>query len=377
MKKTFKPMLRTEKASQIFRKKTLGVNDALNIKHDSDEMENVQDYWSTAMSVIGNSTIESMDETVGTEQSDTLFNINNIRKSIKENNGEAIYKKSIEENKKESVIINDGTVISNNEAMMSSIIDAESFENRSNIHLSDISNDACLMKADTRVNLVELEKKLISQGKIEAPNLIKFSDLSSLTINKDASVEDNTQQNNHFLESTNDIKINNETDQNQAPSRFKNTNKINNETADNFEMDAQLASFDNMPSHSEVGNTSTSLISNKAKRSKIKNKNKKQPNFEVEAVHDYLDRKNDFVPLICSSEIETGCVNLVHLAFFNSFKSKNACSIYIKMGKIEMTKNGETQLLKRGDIVVVDKDDVYSCSCISKNGACLILTYSL
>ena len=95
MKKTFKPLIRVEKKFQTYRKKTLGVNDNLNIKHDSDELENLQEYWSTAMSVIGESTIETIDDTVATEQSDTLFNINNIRKSIRENNAETLYKKSI------------------------------------------------------------------------------------------------------------------------------------------------------------------------------------------------------------------------------------------------------------------------------------------
>jgi len=83
MKKTYKPISRTEQASQTFKRKTLNVGDALNVRHDDDNIENIDEYWNTAMSLIGNSTINSFNDTMVTEPSDTLFNIKEIRRSVK------------------------------------------------------------------------------------------------------------------------------------------------------------------------------------------------------------------------------------------------------------------------------------------------------
>ncbi len=105
MKKTYKPITRTEKASKIFKKKTLNVTDKFNIKHDEDDIENVDEYWETANSVIGNHTIDSIDGTELQEESDTLFDMKNIKRSI--NNG--INNKKQLKNKKKRLTLKPGS----------------------------------------------------------------------------------------------------------------------------------------------------------------------------------------------------------------------------------------------------------------------------
>lgn len=340
MKKTFKPLIRVEKAFQTYRKKTLGVNDNLNIKHDSDEMENLQEYWSTAMSVIGESTIETIDDTVATEQSDTLFNINNIRRSIRENNAEALYKKSINKSKKGDEIKTDYT--------------EEDTENLTNV-LEKPSDDS-----DSRVNLVELEKELVKEGKMEPTSIKNLSDLESFVVNPTNSNLVNLKVKNVSLKEVDSLKIEHLSEEKQNDRSYELFD-------DGFEMDPNAHEFN------EVSSEITLPVETKLKKSKTASEPVK---FEVSTVS-MLDGANTVIPLVCSRSIETGFINLKYLAYIDLYKSKNSFSLFVTKGKLEMVKNGEKKILKKGMMAVIEKGDVYSLACISENGACVVLSFSL
>jgi len=339
MKKTFKPLIRVEKAFQTYRKKTLGVNDNLNIKHDSDEMENLQEYWSTAMSVIGESTIETIDDTVATEQSDTLFNINNIRKSIRENNAEALYKKSINKSKKGDEAKTDYT--------------EENTENLSNVP-EKLSDDS-----DSRVNLVELEKELVKEGKMEPTSVKNLSDLESFVVNPTNSNLANLKDKSVSLKEIDSLKYEHLTEEKQNARSY--------EVFDGFEMEHNAHEFN------EVSSEISLPVEKKLKKSKTASET---AGFQVSTVS-MLDGANTVIPLVCSRSMETGFINLKHLAYIDLYKSKNSFSLFVTKGKLEMVKNGEKKILKKGMMAVIEKGDVYSLACISENGACVVLSFSL
>ena len=139
------------------------------------------------------------------------------------------------------------------------------------------------------------------------------------------------------------------------------------DTGDGFEMEPNVHEFN------EVSDEISLPIESKLKRSK---KASEPAGFEVSAVS-MLYGPNTVIPLVCSRSIETGFINLKHLAYIDSYKSKNSFSLFLTKGKLEMVNNGEKKILKKGMIAVIEKGDVYSLTCISENGACVVLSFSL
>lgn len=65
MRKTYRPIARAEQAAQVYRKCTLGLNGDLRVHQDPDELENIEEYWDTATNVIANHTLDSIDVAPG------------------------------------------------------------------------------------------------------------------------------------------------------------------------------------------------------------------------------------------------------------------------------------------------------------------------
>lgn len=96
MKKTYKPVGLQNKQAKTYRKKTLDPRAKLNIMRDADDLENIDDYWRTAESVLKDDTIEIGETSIhrsdcreypgdggdSSSQSDTLFDIRSIRESL-------------------------------------------------------------------------------------------------------------------------------------------------------------------------------------------------------------------------------------------------------------------------------------------------------
>lgn len=329
MKKTFHPLDRTKKASQIFKKKTLGVNDNLNIKHDSDDIENIGDYWDTAVSVIGNNTIDSIDDTIISEnnelrknkdndeanieqnesvfeQSDTLFNINDIRKSIKENNKpqtvtaeyskpnlikkvkpQKLYKTTVDSSKKIEY-----------EIPFNEIED-----------LKPKKKDIINLNKVKEFDILEIEKDLVQKGEMEAINRNEFIDYESIQLdNSVGSISD--------------------------------SNKIT---------------------------------------IKLPQRNKEfSPFFDVQNIQNFKN-PDIFHGVICSLSMETSIWKLSSNSFTEKYKTENTFSLFVLKGKIEMTVDSVTKILKRHDISIIEKNNSFSIRSLCKDGGTsdLLLTYLL
>ncbi|ELA41823.1 uncharacterized protein VICG_01175 [Vittaforma corneae ATCC 50505] len=382
MRKTYKPLARAEKASQMFRKKTLNVNDNLNIKHDDDDIENVDEYWSTAVSVIGNSTIDSIDNEKSIEPSDTLFNINTIRKSIQgegniqkirtsEELAEDLYRQSVDEGKilqkglAESSTENSGIESSNREshtgymkATIKKVVTSE--EDSSLIRLPDGKDNSAEANNFDGTN----SGYIISDGIDMDPGI--QNDTASM-IGQESEIKENS-MNRLGIETA--LKPDVKGDVNMALKSFKtiktSPKKKSSSTTRQKEVSQKV--------HSEVESTSS------FERTRIEahdpKKQKRSHIFEVENTVLNLN-KNTIAPLFCSISVDVATMTLDYLAYVDNYKTENAFSVYIIKGKIELTVNGQTKIAPKGSVSVVERDDVCSVNCISKNGAILLLTYAL
>lgn len=347
MRKTYKPLARVEKASQMFRKKTLNVNDDLNIKHDDDDIENVDDYWSTAMSVIGNSTIDSIDNGSVTEPSDTLFNINDIRKSIKTDEKITTKPQKVEELYRKSV-------------------------NKANIGL----------KKDDEVPVENFNKGF------DIPNGYKEEEKKEVTI-KLFNMQDDESL----------IRI---SDENENVDGYQDSSVLpafdididdipveNKERYEEIEI-KRLNKGEGMPALKSYNLNKTALKSNSnvelikkqnsTERTRIDGHNpklsKKKQRFEIENIATGF-KSNSVSPLLCTESMDIAVMNLEYLAFIEGHQTESAFSLFVVKGRIELTVSDKCKTLSKGNVLVVEKDEIYSLNCISRGGAILLLSYAL
>lgn len=335
MRKTYKPLARVEKASQMFRRKTLNVNDELNIRHDDDDIENVDDYWCTAASVIEDSFVDSID--AEDEPSDTLFNINTIRKSLRSARAAT--------QREEAAKLATGQ----NSAKMK------------NIHPED--NDSSLVElnipreqtggvvdespvSDDMFNGFEMEAGISSdiQPMEDSENAIKENDLNTNEIKEDMG-----------LKSFGAVKA----------------------------ARAHRAAQASQPVEVEAS-TSSSQSNQKVSKAKSGSGTKVEAHKPKRGVHSFViehppltQLKNVVTPLVCSSSVDTATMSLDFMAYVENYKTENAFSLYVIKGKVELTVGGKTKIAPHGSVSVIEKDEVCSINCISKNGATLLLSYAL
>lgn len=420
MKKIYKPLARTEKASQMFKKKTLNVNDNLNIKHDEDDIENVEDYWNTAVSVIGNSTIDSIDHSVLAEVSDTLFNINNIRKSIRNSNNKEkqvqessdieedndtlvqpwnnINKEKVNvENAVEEIVINkenthavhEGKAIKENSNAVedgdiidveiddTNIIDMESTNNNDKSkNVTDNVTSDNLMYDDIEFGLdypdddvnsdemaaiddfIDCENPLIKKfAKSSVPDEIIEKSLNEAIQSIGSQPNKKALTNSPSLVSIDVSSFETEFSKNQIKSTLESENK-------NLQMGV-LKSF------SRASGPQTAKAVEKSVSKKATNKS-----FMIEQA--LKPTKNNVIsPLVCSNSIDTALMTLDYLAYFDDFKTANSFSIFVIKGKVSISVNGKSKIAVKGDVAIVEKEDLFSLECMSVNGAKLLLSYAL
>lgn len=96
MAKTYRPGSKPCREAKAYRRKTLDHGAGLNIPRDDDDLENIDEYWKTAESVLKDDSTAEIEETSiyksdteprkggeeADEQSDTLFDIRAIRESL-------------------------------------------------------------------------------------------------------------------------------------------------------------------------------------------------------------------------------------------------------------------------------------------------------
>lgn len=368
MRKTYKPVARVENASQIFRKKTLNVNDDLNIKHDADDIENVDEYWSTAMSVIGNSTIDSIETETQTEPSDTLFNINNIRKSLrndqnktKSQEAEDMYKKSVDRSNLEEKNLEDST-----------------------FHLSE--------RSDENLGNIDVPKREKTNTETGKPAIIKSvftpdTDPSLIPITKDSfnrSVEETGLFNQNSVSNdpdfsvdfNNDIEEIKEESMSKGEIEFKNKNK--GEAMPALKTFSTNKTSTRKAEKTENKHTKDSSVSFESKKldGSRESRTVKTNGFEVEnTAKEY--KNNKISPILCTNSIDVALMNLDYLAYIEDHQTENSFSVYVVKGKIEMIVKKKSKILSKGDVTVIEKDSIYSLNCVSKSGAVLLLSYAL
>ena len=438
MKKFYKPLARAEKASQIFKKKTLNVNDNLNVKYDDDDIENVEDYWNTAVSVIGNSTIDSIDQSNCTEVSDTLFNINNIRKSIRSTqkddvhfkrhhiqsieihqNGEQnrtteYFKKENESNK----IIDNHIMKENDTIIDDSFSPVEHFEdddaqiqpwNNLNEVAAQVREDDkqafdCLLEDeesfgdDNNLNTFD-DEKLKKKIKDHSDNSDDEYELNNVNKNIDDNAKNTVgikkpKTNNPKLENNCNNSISNETDGDNNDNLFDMQDPSYSDSPNLFPIDVS----NHETNHTQINinesedkskatlemQTLKTFATKKADSSPAKKKNVEKSSSNKKGNHSFVIEKvltgmknNTISPLVCSKTMDTAIMTLDYLAYSNDFKTPNSFSIFVIKGKIQISVNGNLKIATKGDITIVAKDDVFSFSCLSKNGANLFLSYAL
>lgn len=365
MKKTYKPMARTEKASQMFKKKTLNVNDDLNIKHDEDDIENVDAYWSTAMSVIGNSTIDSIDDTVVTEQSDTLFNINNIRKSIRgdcRESAEDLYRECVNESMKKDLAhpsheIEDSFVqetAPEHPAFGESGGSCENFEN----------------------SIKKKVRRLTLKGNADSLDALKEKQPSSDSDNEsDSSKPERLDSSNSEFNNEPKDEMPNSGFEMELDSLLDYSDTKESVVDQGDESAAELKSLSSFLSKPRSSSTPQRVEDYKTKRATT-NAIKMRGSLEILEVPSTI-AVNSVRPLICSCSMDTAVMNLDYLAYVENHETANAFSIYVIKGKAELVVNSVLRTISKGNIAVIEKGDIYSLNCLSRNGALLLLSYVL
>lgn len=385
MKKFYKPLARVEKASQIFKKKTLNVNDNLNVKHDDDDIENVEDYWNTAVSVIGNSTIDSIDHSILTEVSDTLFNINNIRKSIRNTLNEDKNKITIKQLEKDSIKIPESHFIRDQSTILDFAQEPEvkNFKN-SNTSVNDdtdiqpwnqLDGSELIGKMKTKEALGNFEKEN-KTNKVEniKENLIEKPTTETLKDNEtDNSVKKANQREINYFEDSG-------FDYNAEPALFPidvshsetNSMEVNiNELEEKIKTESEMQV---LKSFSTKKAAETSPVKKKVEKSKPTKR--MSGSFVVEKASKGI-RCNTTSPIVCSKTLNTAIMSFDYFAYCSEFKAENSFSLYVIKGQVQISVNDSKKIVKNGETTIIEKGDVYSIDCFSKNGAKLFLTFAL
>ncbi|KAI4291013.1 hypothetical protein PAPHI01_0287 [Pancytospora philotis] len=337
IKKTFKPMARAEKASHMYKKKTLNLTDDLNIKHDADDLENVDEYWDAAASVIGNETVDTLEDTVVTEQSDTLFDLKTIRRSIKDSTtaGPTVYANAQQglPEKAAARTADPGKIIA-----------------KKRLTLKCEGNDS-----DEVVNMDELEGKENTRAGQAAQD------------GKGAETADASEPG-------------------PAPSEAEAPEPVFVETGSGI---FEIASDDALPA-AEVKHSKAKVETAKQMvRSKMIFKSSKPARKEADTRKDLGVRTlmvrdvkkagtmNKVRPLVCTSAIDTAIMELDHMAHIESERSDKAFSIFVIKGQVDIQTGSASAVIKKGEATVIGEGAIYSMTCVSTGGASLFLSYAL
>lgn len=336
-------MARTEKASQMYRKKTLNVNDDLNIKYDDDDIENVDAYWSTAVSVIGNQTLDFMDDTVISEQSDTLFDLKNIRQSVRSGDREInaasyLYKKTIDNTMKQDALTKGepGKIIS-----------------KKRLTLKAEGNDS-----DEVIDISNLEEK------------------ENVNTNTHQPSKEEVKEDEWFPESD-------KVEPDSGPAECENEQTSESHSQPPFD---ELENFENDAPKTNDSSTGTDSnprhMNNTAEDTRVfmdfrpKRTQKNSHSIVVQDVKS-VATLNKIRPVVCTEKINTAIMELDYLAYIDNENSDKAFSVFIIKGKIEIEIENKKNIMKKGEATVIEEGDVYSMNCLSRNGATLFLSYAL
>lgn len=339
MRKTYKPIARAERTAQVYRKKTLAVTDDLNIKQDPDKMENVDEYWSTAASVIGNETIELIDDTMASAQSDTLFNLNTIRQSVKASapkNQKRLTLKFDDKDVPVMTVPEDSTRIEELESNTVETSDA----------IVSSTNVIGLPKPADYVNTVKKEDAPNAKYKlVNTPRNTPFQD-------------------EHFREET-------------APSVFDVSDVINTSGTESETKENRTPEDNKQMARNRRIFKIRKPVS--PKRMAPAKKVIKKPDAQVLEIMSANERavNNKVKAMVCTDEIDTAVMSLNYLAYVNNETADKTFSLFVVKGSVELSVEESKTIMRKGEATVVSEGCKYSINSISKQGSLLFLSYVL
>lgn len=327
MRKTYKLPSGQGKQTMVYKKKTLGPKTRLNVTKDEDELENIDDYWKTAESVlkddntieIGETSIHRGDVSISesslgneanvTMQSDTLFDI-----------------KSIRENLSARSKIQDSLGIKNN-----------------------------LDETGVSLNGNESEHYALNRLEDEIDHEAEFESDNSARVQREPQIDDMENELNEEL-------IENGLRWGRNARKLINIRKkicLGNEKPPGFIKGVNIGSRSMYEYRGK--------ISCNAEGKKI----------AVTDISGLYNGKSGFKSLLESKTLETAIIFLNSSAFIKPEKAVFSFSVFVIKGAVCIEMNQDRITLKKGSLCIIERDTMYSVSNSSGKRCTMLLTYSI
>ncbi|KAH9411839.1 hypothetical protein HK407_03g05910 [Ordospora pajunii] len=331
MRRTYKPPSRR---SKIYRRKTLDPKSRLDIRRDEDDLENIDDYWKTAESVLRDDSVAEIEETAvyrsedECKHSDTLFDIKGIRErlSIKQSCADL------------------------------STVDADTFE------LSSIATNSVLEKMDPSVLFenITADHNVIADDGFESLCTIKAENSKYLhggSICK------------HSISDEDDSAIDARIKARAGPGMNLIDAKVEEIAGDMQNKNAM---------ESQRCKVARSIISPEAIRECTENIEfaSEYPDYAIANALGIYQGKSSFEPLITSLSITTGILFLKSLASVNPEHAACGFSMFVIKGAVQVCVDNQKLVLKKGGVCVIEKDTRYCISNPFATRCTILLTHA-
>ncbi|AFN82628.1 hypothetical protein EROM_030090 [Encephalitozoon romaleae SJ-2008] len=333
MRKTYESASRLNKKMKSYRRRVLDPGTKLDVIKDDDNLENIDDYWKTAESVLRDDTTIEIEESSiyksdtveernendePNTQSDTLFDIKVIRESLSAKSKEVQIPSCRESLETNSILENEGppssfeSIEGENENCNENVMGGNGFSD--GIGTSDF-------RIEEKYNTVSNDSRVLSRGVLEGKGI--------------------------------------------SPAK---------EMRDRYRKRLQ-----SLGKESERPVARKSMIQSKEiyeyKGETIYNSDGKE--VAVTNISGLYRGRSAFEPLVTSSMLETAILFLNNLAFIKPEKAVCNFSIFMIKGTACIEMGQDKIILKRGSICVIEKETVYSISNSFGTGCTILLTYSI
>ncbi|ORD96942.1 hypothetical protein HERIO_1167 [Hepatospora eriocheir] len=343
MKKSFRPIARVQQKSELFENRRLNVNENFGIKTDEYGMEDINDYFNVANSIIaGHNTIDSRDNKINTES--LRYNISNIENKYK----------------------NDDILDTNNQSVSNHWV--QSFNNEIDLNLLE-------------KNLTEEMKKEKDSSSASVKFLKNNSDTRKINEVGEIIVGNSDELDNKF--ETKNISnhiddfgidvINNENDCFEINNNsFKSEN---NKQSDMLRFSSSKSKKGKESLKKKLNNSKKKLN----KKSESSNKKLMTGDERLEPINFFDVKSTGSVSgLIENKNIGTAAIILNSGDLLEQENIENNMIFHVMSGKVKVKTNqsGKT-ILKKGSVFSIVKGDSFTMNCKSINVAKLLMFYSI
>ncbi|ADM11154.1 uncharacterized protein Eint_030080 [Encephalitozoon intestinalis ATCC 50506] len=331
MRKTYESTSRLSKKMKSYKKRILDPGTKLDVVKDDDNLENIDDYWRTAESVLKDDTTIEVDETsvyksdTGGEdeneepnaQSDTLFDIKTIRESLSAKNRDVFLSSSRESLETNSILENKRL--------------SSSFE-----RIEDKPEGQPKSPEDGKEFSGEFYTEISSRG--EELNEYDDDRCSPNEMGKDQGISPAKEMKDRYRK--------------RLQSLGKGVEKST----------ARKSIIEPKEIYEYKGET---IYNSEGKKVAVTN---------ISALY---RGRSAFEPLVASTMLETAILFLNNLAFIKPEKAVCNFSIFMIKGTVCIEMGHDKVILKRGSICIIEKGDVYSISNSFGTRCTILLTYSI